>query len=67
MRMYRTDAAQVFKVLASRSQETNTKIWYLATRLVTELPTLPETQTQTFTQFDHLLLTAHTRVRCDPH
>lgn len=62
MRMYRVNAEQAFKILSWRSQETNTKLRDLAAQLVAELEALPEAQPQTLTVFDHLLLTAHTRI-----
>ncbi|MGA4789939.1 PAS and ANTAR domain-containing protein [Nocardia sp. AB354] len=66
MRMYRVNAEQAFKILSWRSQETNTKLRDLAAQLVAELETLPEAQPQTLTAFDHLLLTAHTRIPRHP-
>ncbi|WP_063014089.1 PAS and ANTAR domain-containing protein [Nocardia kruczakiae] len=62
MRMYRINADQAFKVLTWRSQETNTKIRDLAAQLIAELPTLPQASPQTVNEFDHLLLTAHSRI-----
>ncbi|PPJ24978.1 antitermination regulator [Nocardia nova] len=62
MWMYRVNAEQAFKILSWRSQETNTKLRDLAAQLVAELETLPEAQPHTLTAFDHLLLTAHTRI-----
>ncbi|MGW0357731.1 PAS and ANTAR domain-containing protein [Nocardia nova] len=67
MRMYRVNAEQAFKILSWRSQETNTKLRDLAAQLVAELEALPEAQPQTLTAFDHLLLTAHTRIPRHPH
>lgn len=66
MRMYRVNAEQAFKILSWRSQETNTKLRDLAAQLVAELETLPEARPQTLTAFDHLLLTAHTRIPRHP-
>ncbi|MGW5519875.1 PAS and ANTAR domain-containing protein [Nocardia africana] len=66
MRMYRVNAEQAFKILSWRSQETNTKLRDLAAQLIAELGTLPEAQPQTLTAFDHLLLTAHTRIPRGP-
>ncbi|SUA44956.1 ANTAR domain [Nocardia africana] len=62
MHMYRINADQAFKVLAWRSQETNTKIRNLAAALIDELATLPKSSPTTVTTFDHLLLTVHERV-----
>ncbi|MFG3525040.1 PAS and ANTAR domain-containing protein [Nocardia nova] len=62
MHLYRIDAEQAFKVLSWRSQETNTKLRDLATQLITDLATLPSPHPQTVTAFDHLLLSAHTRI-----
>jgi hypothetical protein len=67
MHMYRIDADQAFKVLSWRSQETNTKLRDLAAQIITELPTLPSPHPHTVTAFDHLLLTAHTRIPGRPH
>lgn len=66
MRMYRVNAEQAFKILSWRSQETNTKLRDLAAQLVAELEALPEARPQTLTAFDHLLLTAHTRIPRHP-
>ncbi|MBV7706810.1 PAS and ANTAR domain-containing protein [Nocardia nova] len=63
MRMYRINAEQAFKVLSWRSQETNTKIRDLAAQLVADLDELPRPAASVVTEFDHLLLTAHTRIR----
>lgn len=63
MRMYRINAEQAFKVLTWRSQETNTKIRDLAAQLVADLDELPRPAESVVTEFDHLLLTAHTRIR----
>ncbi len=65
MRMYRISADQAFKVLAWRSQETNTKLRDLATQIIEELPLLPAPSPQTITAFDHLLLTVHTRLQSE--
>ncbi|MDR7170505.1 PAS domain S-box-containing protein [Nocardia kruczakiae] len=62
MHMYRIDAEQAFKVLSWRSQETNTKLRDLAAQLITDLATLPSLHPQAVTAFDHLLLSAHTRI-----
>ncbi|WP_228534534.1 PAS and ANTAR domain-containing protein [Nocardia sp. BSTN01] len=62
MRMYRINARQAFKVLAWRSQETNTKLRDLAAQIIEELPLVAPPAPETITAFDHLLLTVHTRI-----
>jgi PAS domain S-box-containing protein len=62
MRMYRINAEQAFKVLAWRSQETNTKLRDLAAQIIAELPLVAPPAPETITAFDHLLLTVHTRI-----
>jgi hypothetical protein len=62
MFVYRVTPAQAFKVLQWRSQETNTKLRYLAAQLVAEIATLPSPSPSMQSQFDHLLLTVHERV-----
>ncbi|MCC3316803.1 PAS and ANTAR domain-containing protein [Nocardia africana] len=57
MLVYSITAEQAFKVLAWRSQETNTKLRDLAAMLVEGLHTLPELPARHLTAFDHLLLT----------
>ncbi|MEU7216525.1 PAS and ANTAR domain-containing protein [Nocardia iowensis] len=59
MRVYRINAEQAFRVLQWRSQETNVKLRTLATRLITELDSLPPAPPREQTAFDHLLLTLH--------
>ncbi|WP_227981957.1 PAS and ANTAR domain-containing protein [Nocardia spumae] len=62
MYIYRISSTQAFKVLAWRSQETNTKLRDLAAQLVDDLAEAPALQPDAVTAFDHLLLTAHTRI-----
>ncbi|WP_373281736.1 PAS and ANTAR domain-containing protein [Nocardia aobensis] len=62
MRMYRINAEQAFKVLAWRSQETNTKLRDLAAQIIEELPLVAPPPPEHITAFDHLLLTVHTRI-----
>ena len=64
MVVYRIDADQAFAMLQWRSQETNTKLRALAAQLVAELDTVQYQPDSLRRQFDHLLLTVHTRV---PH
>jgi len=62
MLVYGIPAARAFDVLVWRSQETNTRLRALAEQIVTGL-TEYEPDTGVRTWFDHLLLTAHERVR----
>jgi hypothetical protein len=62
MAVYRINAAQAFRVLQWRSQETNTKLRSLAKQLVSDVVTVVPTSTAIQSQFDHLLLTVHERV-----
>jgi hypothetical protein len=62
MTVYRIGSEQAFAVLRWRSQETNTKLQLLATRLLADLPAAPSVPPEVVTAFDHLLLTAHLRV-----
>ncbi|MCX4097036.1 PAS and ANTAR domain-containing protein [Nocardia sp. alder85J] len=62
MAMYRIGAEQAFEVLRWRSQETNTRLQLLATRLLGDLPAVPAVPVEVISAFDHLLLTAHLRV-----
>lgn len=64
MVVYRIDADQAFAMLQWRSQETNTKLRALAAQVVAELDTVQYQPDSLRRQFDHLLLTVHTRV---PH
>ncbi|MBB2991667.1 hypothetical protein FHR72_003152 [Mycolicibacterium iranicum] len=63
MLVYGVDADQAFELLQWRSQQTNTKLRVLASRIVAEFPALVFQQDELRRQFDHLLLTAHQRVR----
>ncbi|NEW52405.1 ANTAR domain-containing protein [Nocardia cyriacigeorgica] len=63
MLVYGLTAEQAFRVLTWRSQETNVKVRSLAGRLIAELPTLRNTPARMRSEFDHLLLTVHQRVR----
>ncbi|GAB20325.1 hypothetical protein GOEFS_110_00540 [Gordonia effusa NBRC 100432] len=56
--VYHLTEEQAFDLLTWRSQETNTKIRDLAATICEQLDTIDLT-TQTRTQFDHLLLSAH--------
>jgi hypothetical protein len=62
MVVYRIDADQAFAMLQWRSQETNTKLRALAAQVVAELDTVQYQPDSLRRQFDHLLLTVHTRV-----
>jgi hypothetical protein len=66
MAVYRVSADQAFRVLQWRSQETNTKLRALAKQLVTEAATLPAPSAEVQSQFDHLLLTVHSRIAAQP-
>jgi hypothetical protein len=66
MAVYRVSAEQAFRVLQWRSQETNTKLRSLAKQLVTEVGSLPPTSADVQSQFDHLLLTVHSRIAAEP-
>ncbi|MFQ6395375.1 PAS and ANTAR domain-containing protein [Nocardia sp. KC 131] len=65
MLVYGLNAEQAFRVLSWRSQETNTKLRALATQLVTDLRSMVHSTTGMRTEFDHLLLTVHTRIPSD--
>ncbi|MEV5834769.1 PAS and ANTAR domain-containing protein [Nocardia sp. NPDC052112] len=65
MLVYGINAEQAFRVLSWRSQETNSKLRALATRLITDLATLTDSMAELRTRFDHLLLTAHERIEAD--
>jgi hypothetical protein len=67
MGVYRVSAEQAFGVLRWRSQETNTKLRALAKQLVDEVATLPPTSAEGQSDFDHLLLTVHTRIPPHPN
>jgi hypothetical protein len=62
MVVYRIDADQAFAMLQWRSQETNTKLRRLAAQIVAELDSLEYRPDSLRREFDHLLLTVHTRV-----
>ncbi|OBE95662.1 PAS and ANTAR domain-containing protein [Mycobacterium sp. 852002-10029_SCH5224772] len=62
MSVYRVSAAQAFRVLQWRSQETNVKLRALAKQLLDEMATLPAPPAAVQAQFDHLLLTVHERI-----
>ncbi|MFD0364862.1 PAS and ANTAR domain-containing protein [Nocardia sp. GCM10030253] len=62
MLVYSISAEQAFRVLSWRSQETNTKLRALATQLVADLRSMVHCTTGMRTEFDHVLLTAHTRI-----
>ncbi|WP_082963875.1 PAS and ANTAR domain-containing protein [Mycobacterium sp. 852002-51961_SCH5331710] len=65
MLVYRIDAEAAFELLMWRSQHTNTKLRALASQIVAELNTIDPQRDDLRRQFDHLLLTAHTRVAAD--
>jgi hypothetical protein len=62
MLVYRISADQAFDLLMWRSQETNTKLRAVAAQVVAELNTLRFPPDDLRRQFDHLLLTVHTRI-----
>ena len=59
--VYGMNDEQAFRILQWRSQENNTKLRALATRLVTELETLTSVTSALRTEFDHLIMTVHER------
>ncbi|MGD9619194.1 MAG: PAS and ANTAR domain-containing protein [Mycolicibacterium sp.] len=64
MLIYRVDAQTAFELLRWRSQETNVKLRLLAERLLSDFAGLSyDEQMPPRAAFDHLLLTAHQRVR----
>lgn len=65
MLVYGVSPEQAFRVLSWRSQETNTKLRALATRLLADFGTLGPHTADVRARFDHLLLTAHDRVEAD--
>lgn len=65
MLVYRIDADAAFELLMWRSQHTNTKLRALASQIVAELNSIDPQRDDLRRQFDHLLLTAHTRVGAD--
>jgi hypothetical protein len=62
MVVYRISPDAAFEILLWRSQQTNTKLRALAAQIVAELETLRCQPDNLQREFDHLLLTAHTRV-----
>jgi hypothetical protein len=65
MLVYKISADRAFDLLLWRSQETNTKLRVLAAQMVAEFDTLRFEPEHLRREFDHLLLTAHTRVGMD--
>lgn len=65
MVVYCISPQHAFEVLAWRSQETNLKLRTLAEQLVTDITSGPDTESMSRTDFDHLLMTLHERVRGD--
>lgn len=64
MLVYRVDAEAAFDLLRWRSQETNVKLRTLAERLLADFAALTYEETlPPRATFDHLLLTAHQRIR----
>ncbi|MFI6040342.1 PAS and ANTAR domain-containing protein [Nocardia sp. NPDC051321] len=63
MLAYGIDAEQAFNVLRWRSQETNTKLRLLTEQFVHDVAGLGAGPTALRTGIDHILLTAHQRVR----
>jgi hypothetical protein len=63
MCVYRVSAEQAFRVLQWRSQETNVKLRALAQQLLADVSTLEAPTAAVQSQFDHLLLTVHERIR----
>jgi hypothetical protein len=61
--VYRVSADQAFRVLQWRSQETNIKLRALAKQLIHDVSTLAPMSASFQSQFDHVLLTVHERVR----
>ncbi|MCV7279954.1 PAS and ANTAR domain-containing protein [Mycolicibacterium flavescens] len=62
MLVYQIDAEAAFELLMWRSQETNTKLRVLAAQVVADLTSVDAQRDDLRRQFDHLLLTAHTRI-----
>lgn len=63
MVVYGINSDAAFELLMWRSQHTNTKLRALAAQVVAELATIDSQRDDLRRQFDHLLLTAHTRIR----
>ncbi|MFI9403466.1 PAS and ANTAR domain-containing protein [Nocardia sp. NPDC052316] len=59
MFVYGINAEQAFRVLQWRSQETNTKLRTLATKLIAVINTFDGAPVKVRAQFDHMLLTVH--------
>jgi hypothetical protein len=66
MAVYRVSAEQAFRVLQWRSQETNTKLRSLAKQLISEVGALSPAAADVQSEFDHLLLTVHSRIAAEP-
>lgn len=65
MYVYRVSAAQAFRVLQWRSQESNVKLRALAQQLLADVAGLEAPVATVQSQFDHVLLTAHERIRAE--
>jgi len=63
MYVYRVSAEQAFRVLQWRSQESNVKLRALAKQLLTDVSTITPPTAAVQSQFDHMLLTVHERIR----
>jgi len=63
MYVYRVSAEQAFRVLQWRSQESNVKLRALAKQLLTDVSTMTPPTAAVQSQFDHMLLTVHERIR----
>jgi hypothetical protein len=63
--VYGINEEQAFELLRWRSQQSNTKLRDLATRLVSDLGTLTSVTAALRAEFDHLLLTLHERTNED--
>ena len=63
MYVYRVSAEQAFRVLQWRSQESNVKLRALAKQLLTDVSTMMPPTAAVQSQFDHMLLTVHERIR----
>jgi hypothetical protein len=65
MLVYGINSEQAFELLRWRSQVNNAKLRAVATQLVAELDTLTSVTAALRTEFDHLVLTVHDRIRAD--
>lgn len=65
MYVYRVSAEQAFRVLQWRSQESNVKLRALAQQLLADVAALEAPAATVQSQFDHVLLTAHERIRAE--